>query len=65
MNATTASADAFASQLPAGLQALTPAQFNAGTAGPVLRSARASAVSAHDQLKSAAADARAVLVDLK
>ena len=65
MNVATATADASASPLPAGLLALTPAQFNAGTAGPVLRSARASVVSARDQLKSAVADARAVLADLK
>ena len=54
-----------ASPLPARLLALTPAQFNAGTAGPELRIARASILSARDQLKSAVADARAVLVDLR
>jgi hypothetical protein len=65
MNAAPASAGASASPLPARLLALTPAQLNAGTAGPVLRSARASIVAARDQLKSAVADARAVLADLR
>jgi hypothetical protein len=64
-NSAIASAIASASPLPGKLLALTPAQFNAGTAGPVLRSARASIVSARDQLKSAVADARAVLADLR
>ena len=65
MNAAIANAAALVSPLPGRLLVLTPAQFTAGTAGPVLRSARAGIVSARDQLKSAVADARAVLADLR
>jgi hypothetical protein len=65
MNVAIATAAASASPLPARLLALTPAQFNAGTAGPELRSARVSILSARDQLKSAVADARAVIADLR
>jgi hypothetical protein len=65
MNAAIANAAASVSPLPGRLLLLTPAQLNAGTAGPVLRSARAGIVSARDQLKSAVADARAVLADLR
>jgi hypothetical protein len=64
MNAAIAAAAGSASPLPAQLLGLTPAQYNAGTAGPILRSARASIVAARDQLKSAVADARAVIADL-
>ena len=65
MTSAIAAAAGSASPLPARLLALTPAQFNAGTAGPELRSARASILSARDQLKSAVADARAVIADLR
>jgi len=65
MNAAIASAAAAVSPLPAKLLALTPAEYNSGTAGPALRSARAAIVSARDQLKSAVADARAVIADLR
>jgi hypothetical protein len=65
MTVAIATAAASASPLPARLLALTPAQFNAGTAGPELRSARASILSARDRLKSAVADAGAVLVALR
>jgi hypothetical protein len=65
MKVAIATAATSASPLPARLLALTPAQFNAGTAGPELGSARASILSARDQLKSAVADARAVLADLR
>ena len=65
MNAAIASAAASASPLPTKLLALTPAEYNAGTAGRALRSARAGIVTARDQLKSAVADARAVIADLR
>ncbi len=65
MTVATATAAGLASPLPERLVALTPAQFNAGTAGPELRNARAAILSARDQLKSAVADARAVLAALR
>ncbi len=59
MNAAVAKAIGLATPLPASLLALTPAQYNGGTAGPVLSNARAAIVSARDDLKSAVADAQA------
>jgi hypothetical protein len=59
MNAAVAKAVGLATPLPAALLALTPAQYNAGTAGPVISNARAAGVSARDNLKSALADAQA------
>jgi hypothetical protein len=58
MNAAVAKAVGLATPLPAALLALTPAQYNAGAAGPVLSNARAAVVSARDDLKSAVADAQ-------
>ena len=54
-----------ASPLPAALLPLTPAEYNAGTAGPVLANARSALVQARDQLKSAVADAKACRDALK
>jgi len=65
MNASVASAVGLAGPLPAQLLALTPAQYNAGTAGPVLNSARASLLTARNDLKSAVADAKACRDALK
>ena len=65
MTVAISTAAASTSPLPSRLLALTPGQFNAGSAGPELRSARASILSARDQLKSALADAFAVLADLR
>ena len=59
MNAAVSKAVGLATPLPAALLALTPAQYNGGTAGPVLSNARAAIVSARDDLKSAVADAQA------
>jgi hypothetical protein len=65
MNAAVTKAVGLASPLPAALLPLTPAQYNGGTAGPVLSSARAAIVSARDQLKAAVADANACRAALK
>lgn len=59
MNAAVAKAVGSATPLPAWLLALTPDQYNTGTAGPVLSKARAAVVSARNDLKSAVADAQA------
>ncbi len=59
MNAAVAQAVALASPLPAQLLPLTPAQYNAGTAGPVLLSARSAVLQARDLLRQAKADAEA------
>ena len=65
MNASVAAAQALVAPLPAKLLALTPAQFNAGTAGPVLNAARAALAHARDDLKAAAVDAKACLAALR
>jgi hypothetical protein len=59
MKAAVAQAVGLATPLPATLLPLTPAQYNAGTAGPVLNSARPALVQARALLKSAAQDAKA------
>lgn len=59
MNAAVTAAVGLASPLPAQLLPLTPAQYNAGSAGAVLKSARAALGTARDGLKTAVADARA------
>lgn len=59
MNAAVSAAVGLATPLPAALLALTPAQYNGGTAGPVLSNARAAILSARNDLKSAVADAQA------
>jgi hypothetical protein len=65
MNAAVAKAVSLATPLPAALLPLTPAQYNGGTAGPVINNARASLLSARDQLKAAIADANACRAALK
>ncbi len=65
MNASVAKAVGLATPLPAALLALTPAQYNAGTAGPVLASSRAAIVQARDSLKAAVASANACRNALK
>lgn len=65
MNASVTAAVGLASPLPAQLLPLTPAQYNAGTAGPVLKSARAALGSARADLKTAVADAQACRNALK
>jgi hypothetical protein len=59
MNAAVTKAVGLASPLPAALLPLTPAQYNGGTAGPILSNARNAIVQARDQLKAAVADAAA------
>jgi len=51
--------------LPAKLLPLTPADYNATTAGPVIVSARTALGQARDDLKSALASARACRDALK
>lgn len=65
MNAAVAQAVGLAQPLPAALLPLTPAQYNGGTAGPVLKNARAALVQARGLLQSARADAHACRDALK
>jgi hypothetical protein len=65
MNAAVTAAVGLASPLPAALLPLTPAQYNGGTAGPVLASARTALGQARDQIKAARADAKACSDALK
>ena len=65
MNTAVANAVGLAQPLPAKLLALTPAQYNAGTAGPIVVSARAALGQARDQLKAALASAKACRDALK
>ena len=65
MNAAVAAAGNLAGPVPAKLLPLTPAQYNGGTAGPVLTSARAALTQARNDLKSAVADAKACRAALK
>ncbi|MGD0249018.1 MAG: hypothetical protein ABSB75_08210 [Candidatus Limnocylindrales bacterium] len=65
MNAAVTAAVGLASPLPAALLPLTPAQYNGGTAGPVLTGARTALGQARDQLKAARADAKACRDALK
>jgi hypothetical protein len=65
MNAAVTVAVGLASPLPAAVLPLTPAQYNGGTAGPVLANARTALGQARDQLKAAVADAKACRDALK
>jgi len=65
MNAAVLNAVGLAQPLPAKLLPLTPAQYNSGTAGPILTSARAALGQARDQLKAAMASAKACREALK
>lgn len=65
MNAEVAAAMALASPLPGKLLPLTAAQWNAGTAGPVITAARAALVSARGHLQAAVKFGRAVIVALQ
>ncbi|HYM83962.1 MAG TPA: hypothetical protein VEY67_07420 [Candidatus Dormibacteraeota bacterium] len=64
MDASVVQARADVGGLSAKLLALTPAEYDAGTAGPVLDGARASLRAARDSLVAARKDAAAVLEDL-
>ncbi len=59
MNSQVSSAVALATGLPAKLLSLTPEQYNAGTAGPIIKDARSALGQARTDIKAAAADARA------
>jgi hypothetical protein len=65
MKASVTAAAGLAAPLPATLLALTPAQYNAGTAGPVMDSAKTALGHARDDLKSALASAKACREALK
>jgi hypothetical protein len=65
MNAAVAKAVGLASPLPEALLPLTPAQYNAGTAGPIIGNARTALGQARDQLKAAMAAAKACRDALK
>jgi hypothetical protein len=65
MNASVTAAANLASPLPAALLPLTPAEYNGGTAGPILANARTALGQARDDLKSALADAKACRDALK
>jgi hypothetical protein len=58
MNTQVTAAVALANPEPALLLALTPAQYDGGSASPVLQTARANLVQARDDLKAALADAQ-------
>jgi hypothetical protein len=65
MNGSIAGAESRAAPVPGRLLPLTPAQFDSGSAGPVLQGARTALVQARDALQAAAEDGRAVLAALK
>ena len=65
MNAAVTQAMGLAGPLPAALLPLTPAQYNSGIAGPVLKSSRAALVQARGLLQSARKDAQACRDALK
>jgi hypothetical protein len=65
MNAAVTAAVGLATPLPSALLPLTPAQYNGGTAGPILANARTALGQARDQLKAAVADAKACRDALK
>jgi hypothetical protein len=65
MNAAVTKAVGLAQPLPAQLLALTPAQWNDGTAKPILDNARTALGQARDQLKAAIAAAKACRDALK
>lgn len=65
MNAAVTAAVGLAGPLPAQLLPLTPAQYNGGTAGPILVSARSAVTTARNDVKNAVADAKACRTALK
>jgi hypothetical protein len=65
MNTSVTAAVGLATPLPAALLPLTPAQYNGGTAGPILTNARTALSQARDDLKSAIASAKACRDALK
>jgi hypothetical protein len=65
MNSSVAAAVALATPVPGKLLPLTPAQYNGGTAGPVITAARADLVKARNDIKAAIASAKACRDALK
>jgi hypothetical protein len=65
MNASVTAAVGLAGPVPAALRPLTPAQYNGGTAGPIIKNARTALGQARDDLKSAVASAKACRDALK
>jgi hypothetical protein len=65
MNASVTQAVGLATPIPAALLPLTVAQFNSGTAGPILASARTSLGQAREKLRAATASAKACRDALK
>ena len=65
MNASVTAAVGLATPLPAALLPLTPAQYNGGTAGPILGNARTALGTARPDLKNAVASAKACRDALK
>jgi hypothetical protein len=65
MNAALAKAESLAAPWPSQLVSLTPAQYDAGTAGPILQQARSALANASQQLKAALVDGRAILAALR
>jgi hypothetical protein len=65
MSSEVGAAMALASPLPGKLLTLTAAAWNAGTAAPVLKTARAALVSARDHLRNAVKYGRALIVALQ
>ena len=59
MNASVAAAVALAQPVPGAVLPLTPAQYNGGTAGPILKSSRTALGTARNDLQTALADAKA------
>jgi len=59
MNAAVSQALSLTAPLPAALLPLTPAQWNSGSAAPVIKDARAKLVQARDLIKTARKDAQA------
>jgi hypothetical protein len=65
MNAAATKAVGLAQPVPAELLPLTPAQYDGGTAGPIITGARTALGQARDQMKAAIADAKACRDALK
>ena len=65
MNAAVTAAAGLAGPIPGQVLPLTVAQYNGGTAGPILTSAKAALVSARNDLKTALAQAKACRTALK
>ena len=65
MNAAVAQAVGLAQPLPGALLPLTPAQYNGGTAGPVIKSSRTALINARGLLKAARKDGQACRDALK